>query len=170
MRTALAATPATAAPGGGVRVVNLSVPIRLAVPSLLISSMPKKAVGFSYEKGAVGAFTGSLLLGGSILVGGLLFRAFGLLGFAAPVWLIGTTGAVMLCNLAVGLAFVKPLCAGCRLLPIIREHEAMHIEGVESDAAIWESVRGKYSYEGLSLGSDPAICSFCPIAKRLKPN
>jgi hypothetical protein len=153
---------------GAVRVIHLSLPIRLAVPSLLISSLPKKAIGFSYERGATGASLGATLVAGSALLGALLFRQFGLLGVVASAWLMGTTGALILFNFAMGLAFVKPLCTGCRLLPIIREHEALHIGGAESDVAIWNSVRGKYTFEGLSLGTDPAICRFCPIAKRLK--
>ncbi|HUI85603.1 MAG TPA: hypothetical protein VLY21_00415 [Nitrososphaerales archaeon] len=167
MRSALAPPPGMTA-SGAVRVVRLSVPLRLAVPSLLISSLPRRAIGFSYERGAQGALTGSALLGGSLLAGAMLAPALGPAALAVLVWLVGSTGLVMLVNSATGLAFVKPLCTGCRLLPIIKEHEAMHMGGVESDAEIWDSVRGKYSYEGLSLGTDPAVCGFCPIAKRLK--
>lgn len=169
MKTTLVTTPAAmGAVGGRVRVVNLTLPLRLAIPSLLISSMPKQAIGFSYEKGTAGALTGAVLLGGSILVGAILFHPIGLVALVAMIWLIGSAGMVMLCSFATGLAFVKPLCTGCRLLPIIKEHETMHINGMKSDLMIWDAVRGKYSFEGLSLGTDPAICSFCPIAKRLK--
>lgn len=166
MGTALNGTSAT--PSGRIRVVRLTLPLRLLVPSLLVSSLPKRAIGFSFERGAFGALMGSVLVGGSALLGGVLSQAFGPLAAVAAIWLMGSTGIVMLCNCSTGLAFVKPLCTGCRLLPIIKEHEAMHMGGMESDLAIWESVRGKYTFEGLSLGTDPAICRFCPIAKRLK--
>lgn len=164
------ATPSETSPGAGgrVRVVNLSLPLRLAVPSLLISSIPRGAIGFSFESGLPGATVGAVLLVGSFLLGAALYDAAGPLSFAISLWLIGSTGAVMMYNSSRGLAFVKPLCTGCRLLPIIKEHEAMHVNGIESDKLIWNAMRTQYSFEGLSLGSDPMICSFCPIVKHLK--
>jgi len=152
----------------GVRIVALTLPVKLAIPSLLISSIPKRAIGFSFEAGPVGGLIGASLLGGSLLLGGVLYQALGPLSVLLPLWLMGTTGAVMVYNSGRSLAFVKPLCTGCRLLPIIREHEAMHIGGIESDRRIWDSVRGKYSFEALSLGTDPKICRFCPIARHLR--
>jgi len=154
--------------GGRVRVVNLSVPLRVAVPSLFISSLPRGAIGFSFESGLPGAIVGAALVAGSFALGAALFPAAGVLSFAVSFWLIGSTGAVMVYNSSRGLAFVKPLCTGCRLLPIIKEHEGMHVSGIESDGLIWKAMKTRYSFEGLSLGSDPMICSFCPIAKRLK--
>ena len=64
-------------------------------------------------------------------------------------------------------AFVKPICLKCRLLPVIEEHEAIHLSGVSSENEVWESMRSRHSVESLSLSGDPAICPFCPIPKRL---
>ena len=85
------------------------------------------------------------------------------------VWLMGGTGALILFNsMGQGVAFVKQMCSTCRLRPIIEEHEKMHLDGEASEDAVWKAARSKYSYEGLGLGTDPKIHSFCPIAKRLK--
>jgi len=56
----------------------------------------------------------------------------------------------------------------CRLRPIIEEHESMHLNGERSEDVLWRETRKKYTYEGLSLAGDPKICSFCPIAKKLR--
>lgn len=153
---------------GDVTLITLSIPVRLAVPALGISSLPKKAIGFSFESGRPGVLTGVLLLGGSLFAGLILQPAMGLAPMLVLYWLIGTTGTVMIFNGTRKMAFVKPLCTNCRLLPIIHEHEATHIDGVRSDSEIWEMVSGKYGGLRLSLEADPAICSFCPIPKRLR--
>ena len=99
----------------------------------------------------------------------LLDSAFGIFPALAMMWLMGGTGVVLLYNSTRhGLAFVKQMCTTCRLSPIIEEHEIMHLKGESSEEAVWEAARKKYSYEGLGLGTDPKIHSFCPIAKRLK--
>jgi hypothetical protein len=160
------ALPRSAA--GEVKVVTLSLPIRLAVPSLLVTSLPRRAIGFSFEGGRAGAVTGGGLLAATVLLAGALFQVVGPAGIVAAAWLTGTTGAVMLYNSARSVAFVKPLCSGCRLLPVIEEHEALHLSGIESDDEIWRQMRSRHSCESLSLEGDPAICSFCPIPKRLR--
>ena len=152
----------------GIRVVSLTLPLRVAVPPLFVSSIPKRAVGFSFESGAFGGVTGACLLAATPVLGWFLYGVLGPLGPVLSIWLLGSTGAVILWSSARGLAFIKPLCTGCRLFPIVKEHEALHISGIESDAEIWASVKGKYSYEALSLGTDPNICTFCPVARHLK--
>ena len=152
---------------GSPRVVRLTVPIRLLVPALLFSSLPKRAIGFSFERGRFGAAVGSLLLASGLLVGYLLFPLLGAAGLVASFWLLGTTGAVMLFNSWASLAFVKPLCRGCRLMPVIARHESLHLAGIASDDQIWSMVSKEVSFESLALG-DASVCSFCPIAKRLK--
>jgi hypothetical protein len=152
---------------GGVRIVNLTLKLRLAVPSLMISSIPQDAIGFSFEAGTFGGAVGVAVLGASLLIGAVFYPLVGALSFVISLWLLGSTGTVMLYNSITGLAFVKPLCTGCHLLPIIQEHEAFHLSGVGSDAMIWNSVRSKYTRDGLSFGNDSRICPFCPIPKRL---
>ena len=66
------------------------------------------------------------------------------------------------------VAFLKANCSACRLRPVVEEHEAMHLGGIASEEAVWAEARKKYSYENLSLEGDPRICSFCPIAKKLR--
>lgn len=151
----------------GMRTLKLSMPMRFLFPSLLVSSMPRNAIGFSFERSRLGSAVGAFVLAGSLTLGALLFRAAGVLGFVLPVWLLGTTGVLMLATSLSPLAFVKPLCSGCRLLPVIEEHEAIHLAGVESDDEIWNVMRSRHSCESLGLNGDASICWFCPIPKRL---
>jgi hypothetical protein len=153
----------------GVVVLPLSKLLRLLLPPLLISSLPKRAIGFSFPRGAEGKLLGVSLLFGTFTISFLLYSAFGIYAALAMVWLMGGTGAVILYNsMGHGVAFVKQMCSTCRLRPIIEEHEKMHLDGEPSEDAVWEAARKKYTYEGLGLGTDPKIHSFCPIAKRLR--
>jgi hypothetical protein len=151
----------------GMRTLRLSWPVRLLFPSLLISSLPRNAIGFSFERGHAGLGMGSLLVSGSVILGALLFKVAGLLGLLLPVWALGTTGGLMLAAYLKPFAFAKPLCSRCRLLPVIEEHEALHLAGVESDAEIWRVMRTRHSSGSLGLNGDPNICWFCPIPRRL---
>ena len=45
----------------GMKVVPLTGLVKLAVPALFISSLPRNAIGFSFERGRFGAFCGGLL-------------------------------------------------------------------------------------------------------------
>jgi hypothetical protein len=153
----------------GVVVLPLSKLLRLLLPPLFISSLPRRAIGFSFPRGPEGKLLGVSLLFGTVTISFLLNSAFGIYAALAMVWLMGGTGAVILYNsMGPGVAFVKQMCSTCRLRPIIEEHEKMHLAGEPSEDAVWEVARRKYSYEGLGLGTDPKIHSFCPIAKRLK--
>lgn len=163
--------PSPVAAVDGVIVLPLSKLLRLLLPPLLISALPKKAIGFSFPRGMEGKLLGLSLLGGTAAVAFLLNNAFGIYAALAMVWLMGGTGVVILYNsVGPGLAFVKQMCSTCRLRPIIEEHEIMHLNGEPSEEAVWREARKKYSYEGLGLGTDPRIHSFCPISKRLKEN
>jgi len=152
-----------------VRFVILSSQVKLAFPPLFLSSLPKRAVGFSYPSGNEGKALGLALLGATAAIGMLLARSLGPLAFVAMVWLTGGTAGVMLYNSTrCRVAFLKEYCSACRLRPIIEEHESMHLNGERSEEVVWEETRRKYTYEGLSLAGDPNICSFCPIAKKLR--
>jgi hypothetical protein len=152
-----------------VRFVTLSRAVRLAFPPLLLSSLPKRAIGFSYPSGREGRVLGVALLSMTFLIGFLLSPTLGLPGFLLMAWLTGGTASLMLYNSTVGrVAFVKSYCSTCRLRPLIEEHEAMHLYGEPSEDVVWGETKKKYTYEGLSLANDPKICSFCPIAKKLR--
>ncbi len=154
----------------GVVVLPLSKLLRLLIPPLLISSLPRKAIGFSFPRGVEGKLVGVALIGGTAAISFLFDGAFGIYAALAMVWLMGGTGVVVLYNsMGPGLAFVKQMCSTCRLRPIIEEHEIMHLNGERSEDAVWDAARAKYSYESLGLATDPKIHSFCPIAKRLRP-
>jgi hypothetical protein len=155
----------------GIVVIPVSKLVRLLLPPLMVSSLPKRAIGFSFPRGNEGKVLGVGLVGATAAMAVLLNTAFGLYAALAMVWLMGGTGVVILYNsMGHGLAFVKQMCSTCRLRPIIEEHETMHLTGEGSEEAVWAAARKKYSYEGLGLGTDPKIHSFCPIAKRLKEN
>jgi len=163
--------PAPVAVIDGVIVLPLSRVLRLALPPLFVSSLPKRAIGFSFPRGSEGKALGLALIGATAALSLLLNTAFGLYASLAIIWLIGGTGAVILYNSTRhGLAFVKQMCSTCRLRPIIEEHELMHLNGEASEDVVWDAARKKYSYDGLGLGTDSSIHSFCPIAKRLKEN
>jgi hypothetical protein len=154
-----------------VKFVILSSLVKLAFPPLFLSSLPKRAVGFSYPSGKEGKFLGITLLGVTASAGLLFASSLGPLGLAAMVWLTGGTGALMIySSTRCRVAFLKDYCSSCRLRPIIEEHELMHLNGERSEEVVWGEARRKYSYESLSLAGDPSICSFCPIAKKLRNN
>ena len=150
-----------------VKVVTLTPLLMAVVPSLALAALPKRTRGFSFYPGRTGVVIGAALLGGSAVIGVLVVGTLGPLGAATSFWLLGTTGVLMVANGAKPMAFVKPICTRCRLLPIIKEHESIHLAGVPGEAAVWESMRTRHSVESLALEGDPAICSFCPIPKRL---
>ena len=154
----------------GMKVVPLTGLVKLAVPALFISSLPRSAIGFSFERGRFGAFCGVLLFAASILIAFILSREVGIiLALTLTMWLMGGSSVLMIYNAtARSLAFVKPICAGCRLRPVIEEHEAIHLGGVAEDGVVWREMKKRHSWESLSLDGDPDICSFCPIPKRLK--
>ncbi|HYW84412.1 MAG TPA: hypothetical protein VFB30_14220 [Spirochaetia bacterium] len=161
--------PGPAASIGGIVVLPLSNLLKVLLPPLLISSLPRKAIGFSFPRGKEGKVVGVSLLFATAAVSFLLNSTLGIFPALAMVWLMGGTGVVILFNsVGQGVAFVKEMCSTCRLRPIIEEHEKMHLDGEASEDAVWEAARRKYSYESLGLGTDPKIHSFCPIAKRLK--
>jgi hypothetical protein len=161
--------PSPSASIDGVVVLPLSKLLRVLLPPLLISSIPKRAIGFSFPRGTEGKLLGVSLLFATGLVSFLLDGTLGIYVALAMVWLTGGTGVVILLNsMGQGVAFVKQMCSTCRLRPIIEEHEKMHLDGEASEEAVWEAAKRKYSYDGLALGADPKIHGFCPIAKRLK--
>ena len=151
------------------RVVRLTAPLQLLVPALLVPSIPKSTRGLSLYPGRLGLGIGIALLAVSLLLGALLAGPTGPWGGVVSFWVLGTAGIVDIASALRPTAYVKPICVKCRLLPIIKEHEAIHLSGVAGEGAVWESMRSRYSVESLALGGDPAICSFCPIPKRLQP-
>lgn len=153
---------------GRLRVVTLSAPLVALMPPLALPTLSKSTRGVSFYPGKVGAALGISLLAGSIFIGTILNGTFGLVVALLPVWLLGTTGAAMFVNGFRPMAFVKPICVRCRLLPVIEEHESIHLSGVTSEKAVWDSMKERHSVESLALAGDPAICTFCPIPKRLR--
>lgn len=150
------------------RVVSLSLPTRLLVPALLVSAFPLQTRGVSYERGKFGVAVGGLLVGGAVAIGWALYGPLGIVGAVVPFWVIGSAGMLLIVNEVRPTAFVKPICVKCRLLPIIKEHEAIHMAGVRGDDQVWRSMKTRHSPESLRLKGDPTICLFCPIPKRLE--
>jgi hypothetical protein len=153
---------------GLMKVVRLTPPLRIMVPALLVATLPVRTRAVSYEGGRLGISAGALIIAGSLAVGWGLYPVAGLAGGVVFFWLLGGAGILLVLNGARPIAFVKTICAGCRLLPIIREHEAIHLSGVDSDDRVWDEMRTRHSCESLALDGDPSICSFCPIPKRLR--
>jgi len=146
----------------------LTAPLQLLVPALLLPSLPKSSRALSLYPARLGFGIGLVLLVASLLVGALLAGPTGPWGGLVSFWVLGTAGIVTIASALRPTAFVKPICVKCRLLPIIKEHEAIHLSGVASEGKVWESMRARHSADSLALRGDPAICSFCPIPKRLE--
>jgi hypothetical protein len=147
-----------------VRVGRLTLPLLVAVPALSVHAFPKSTRGFSFPPGKTGLASGGALVGGSLAAWALLGPAWGVVAF----WLFGTLGAAYAWSAVKPVAFVKPICSRCRLLPVIVEHEAIHLAGVASEEVVWASMRARHSTESLGLEGDPSVCSFCPIPKRIR--
>ena len=149
------------------KVVTLSPLLQVLMPPLLAPTLSKSTRGVSFHRGRSGPILGLVLVVASLDIGWLLREPTGILGYLVVFWLVGTTGVAMIASSLKPLAFVKPICTRCRLLPVIVEHEAIHLTGVAREKEVWASMRQRHSVESLKLEGDPAICSFCPIPKRL---
>jgi len=149
------------------KVIKLSAPIELAIPSLIFPGLSKSTRGASFYPGVAGAVLGVVLLVASVMIGFLLYPTTGLAGGALAIWLLGTTGVAMVASGFKPVAFIKPICTRCRLLPVIKEHESIHLSGIPGEDAVWKEMKARHSVESLSLKGDPSICWFCPIPKRL---
>ena len=153
--------------GTRMKVVRLSWLVQLAVPALIIPSLSRSTRGITFPPGRVGVVVGVALAGTGFAVGALLLQAAGVVGGLVSAWLFGTAGAAFLAGSLRPTAYVKPICVGCRLLPVIKEHEAIHLSGVGREEEVWASMKARHSVQSLGLEGDPSICSFCPIPKRL---
>jgi hypothetical protein len=148
------------------KVVRLTIPLQLLVPALMLSSLSRSTRGVTLYPGRFGLALGLFMVGSTVVISGLLGPT-GFIGPALAFWTVGTAGIAMVASAVEPMAFVKPICVRCRLLPIIKEHEAIHLTGVASENSVWASMRTRHSSRSLSLEGDPAICWFCPISKRL---
>lgn len=148
-------------------VVRLTLPLQVLVPALAITSLSKSTRAMTLFPGRAGQALGAGFVAASAVIAYLLYFSVGILGAVLPIWALGTGGAVTFVSALKPTAFVKPICVECRLLPIIKEHEAIHLSGVARESAVWKSMKERHSVDSLRLEGDPAICSFCPIPKRL---
>ena len=148
------------------KVVRLDRRVQALVPLLAVASVSRSTRGLTLYPGRGGSALGAALVAASVAIAYELLGT-GVLGPLLAVWLLGTAGVATLLASFRPTAFVKPICVSCRLLPVIREHEAIHLTGVASERAVWDSMKTRHTTKSLSLEGDPAICPFCPIPKRL---
>ena len=127
------------------KVVSLTPLVQLLIPSLILSTFPRSTRGVSFYAGVLGFVLGGVLVSGSVAVGWLLSGPFRIVGATVTFWLLGTSGLVMMVSSITPIAFVKPICTRCRLLPIIKEHEAIHLSGVPSEKSVWDSMKTRHS-------------------------
>jgi hypothetical protein len=149
------------------KVIRLNWALQILIPALIFPSLSKGTRGLTFYPGRMGLALGSLLTASSAVIGILLLGPLGPFGAVLSFWVLGTAGVATVVGTFRPIAFIKPICTRCRLLPIIKEHEAIHLSGVASEARVWASMRTRHSAESLSLEGDPAICTFCPIPKRI---
>ena len=150
----------------GMKVVNLDRRLQVLVPLLALTSLSPGTRGVTLYPGRAGVAIGSAVTTASVAVAYELLST-GLLGPILAIWLLGTAGVATFFASLRPTAFVKPICTRCRLLPVIKEHEAIHLTGVASERAVWESMKTRHSVGSLSIEGDRSICAFCPIPKRL---
>lgn len=143
------------------------MPVGALVPALAIPALSKSTRAMTLFPGRPGIALGALLMVASAAVAYLLYVPTGVLGPLLATWLLGTAGGALFVSGLRPTAFVKRICVDCRLLPVIKEHEAIHLSGVSSEDKVWDSMRARHSVESLALVGDPSICLFCPIPKRL---
>ena len=161
------ASPTWEEVANGLRVRRLGAPIQLLVPALLLSTLPRGTRGITFPPGKTGFAAGAVLVIGGVSLGWLLGGGYEVEGALLGLWLLGSFGALLMVSSRRPFALVKPICTRCRLLPIIKEHEAIHLTGIAGESAVWASMRTRHSPESLGLNGDPNICWFCPIPKRL---
>lgn len=142
-------------------------PLQLLVPALIFPSLSSSTRGLTLFPGRMGLALGVLMVASSIFVGLLLAGPTGPWGGVVAFWFLGTAGVATAASALRPTAFIKPICVRCRLLPIIEEHEAIHLSGIVSEREVWASMRTRHTVESLALEGDPSICTFCPIPKRL---
>ncbi len=107
-----------------------------------------------------------LVFGGGTL-GWMIGGPFRVEGALVGLWLVGTYGVLLMVSSVRPFTMIKPICTRCRLLPIIKEHESIHLTGISGEREVWASMRTRHSVKSLGLEGDPSICWFCPIPKRL---
>jgi hypothetical protein len=149
------------------KVVKLNWPVQLLLPALIYPSLSKGTRGLTLYPGRMGLALGSLLAASSAVIGALLLGPVGPAGPILSIWFMGTAGVATMVGSFRPIAFIKPICTRCRLLPIIKEHEAIHLSGAASEGKVWASMRTRHNAQSLSFEGDPAICTFCPIPKRI---
>lgn len=154
--------------GGKAKVVRLSWPLRLLVPSLLLRSASKRALGFAYLRDdvtfALAGVVSALWIGVSAVGWGFLgWPSVGLFS-----WIFGTTAVLLLVNaLGPGVVFIKSLCSTCEFRDLITAHETLHLEGVVSEAKVWSVLRSRFGTDASALKLAATICPHCPIPERL---
>jgi hypothetical protein len=149
------------------KVTKLSLPLQLLVPPLLISTVPRSTRGISFPPGKTWFVVGIVLVLGGVTLGWMVGGAFRAEGAMLGFWLLGTYGILLTVSSVRPFALIKPICIRCRLFPIIKEHEAIHLAGIPGESEVWASMKTRHSPQSLGLEGDPAICWFCPIPKRL---
>jgi hypothetical protein len=151
----------------GLRVARLTLPVQVLVPPLFASTIQRSTRGISFPPGKSWFAVGAVLALGGVTLGWMIGGAFRIEGAVAGFWLVGTYGVLLMVSSVRPFTMIKPICTRCRLLPIIKEHESIHLTGVSGESRVWASMRTRHSPESLGLEGDPSICWFCPIPKRL---
>ena len=147
--------------------IVLGTLIYVILPFIILASFRKKVLAFTMLKGRTELFVGIALIPTSIIIG----RAFYLLigGYAYPLlfWVLGGMGVMMIVHsLSPGLIFVKPMCNSCTFLPLILEHENLHISGIRGETQVWSKIKKIYDWQ--KIRKPQQICAHCAIPGRMK--
>jgi len=137
------------------------------LPFIILVSFRKKVLAFTMLRGKTELFVGIALVPASLIVGRALYLLIG--GYAYPLllWVLGGVGIMMIVHsLSSGLIFVKPMCNSCTFLPLILEHEKLHISGIRDETQVWSKIRKMYDWH--KIRKPKQICSHCPIPGHMK--
>lgn len=142
--------------------VILSPLIYAILPFIILVSFRKKVLAFTMMKGKSELYVGMALIPASIVIGRAFYFLVGGYSYPLVFWVLGGVGIMMVVHsLSPGLIFVKPMCNACTFLPLIMEHENLHISGIHGEVQVWSRIKEKYDWK--KIRKPQKICPHCPI-------
>ncbi len=132
------------------------------LPFIILASFRKKVLAFTMLKRKSELYVGLALIPTSVIVGQAFYFLIGWYSYPLLLWVLGGIGVIMVVHsLSSGLIFVKPMCNSCSFLPLILEHENLHISGIRGEAQVWSKIKKMYDWQ--TIRKPQKICLHCPI-------
>lgn len=132
------------------------------LPVIILACYRKRMLAFTMLKSRSELFVGLALVPTSLIVAWAFYFVIGGYSYPLLMWTLGGVGVMMVVHsLSSGLIFVKPKCNSCSFLPLIIEHENLHIAGIHSEAKVWASIKERFNWE--TVIKPQKVCAHCPI-------